>query len=276
MGFNNYVSLSAIIYSIAEANSTMISLYWVLDILAYGLFVWFALKNNRNGSYTSTMVIVCISVVVVVFRWPYLMRGQQNPDEAQEIASAITLLTDPIYWKSVANPTRGPFVTLPLLFPYVLGFKIDFGSAKAMVIILLTASMSLTYLFLKDLTTERYARISMIPMITFVCFMNHEDFEAYNGEYPLVFMTALACYFIGRASRSSLQRQFYYLFGASFVLGCMPYAKLQSVPVVATVILGILLMVICIPCNNRNKMFIIACCGLGVSRFFYFASYIPI
>jgi hypothetical protein len=170
-------------------------------------------------------------MTTVYFRLPTLWLGELNVDESQEIASAMTLVHDPVYWRSVDMGTHGPFSTYPLLVPHVLGFPVGYASAKLMGLLMLVLGLVFMLLFFRRVMSEKLSMIGVLPVLVFICLPGADDFIAYNAEFPVALYTALSVYAIGNiilSSKENLGRCCYF---SGLIIGCAPFIKMQSAPI---------------------------------------------
>ena len=87
--------------------------YWTVAWLAFALVVALAWAPSATaparwwrGSWPFAAAVL---LMLAAFRWPsWFYPRELNPDEAQTIASALTLECFPVYWKYVDGTTHGP------------------------------------------------------------------------------------------------------------------------------------------------------------------------
>ena len=74
---------------------------------------------------------VVVGLTLLAWRWPYLLDPQPfNPDEAQLIASAITVEHAGAFWRSLDGTTSGSLNALALLPTHWLGVPLDYFNAR--------------------------------------------------------------------------------------------------------------------------------------------------
>ena len=162
-------------------------------------------------------------------RIPSWYADQLNPDEGFAVAAAISLKNDPIYWRSVVGTTHGPLLHYILLIPSFFGFRIDFGSARAVGAMLLSLGCFFSYLGTEKFTSRKISILGHIPALLFLGFSPYWDFQAYNGEHMLVTVCGLGIYLISilYVNWSNAHLRNYLILG--FSLGCIPFIKMQGV-----------------------------------------------
>lgn len=169
---------------------------------------------------------------MLVSRWPLLwVPHQQNPDESQLIAGAITLIHDPIFWRSVDGGTAGPFDFFPLL-PAAWG---DGTTSYAIARVIAVAVVFATLVFAGE-TAARWggaaaARFVVLPAATFYACTTHPDFNHYSTELMPALLLAAAGFVVVRGGPSPSPRTLW-LF--AFLTGSVLWAKLQAVPLALT------------------------------------------
>lgn len=224
---------------IASAPATYLSIGIILLLLVISIPV-FLLLTGRKFSNICGLVPYSILVIIttVYFRVPFLAMAELNPDESQELAAALTLLHDPVYWRSVDLHTHGPLATYPLMLPHLFGMQIDYGSARLLGLAMLLSSTLLIFSMLRKSTANTIAVIAVLPLITFISLTDYWDFVGYNAEHPVIFAIVLAWYFTDKALLSENRPSAKYLFAAGVIVGCAPFVKVQCLPMLSAIIAG--------------------------------------
>lgn len=181
---------------------------------------------------------ILLAVVLLTGRWPLIwLPHELYPDESQMIAGAITLRHDPVFWRSVDGGTAGPldyYALLPATF---------FPGAAAYAMARLTAALLFwgTLVALGEavaLATNRTAaRVAVLPALAFATLTTSPEFVHYSTELVPSFLLALAALLIVHQTSRPARAK---LVVAAFVLGAVPFAKLQAGPIAAGV--GLLLV----------------------------------
>jgi len=215
-------------------------------------------------------------------RFPAWLFQEQNPDEGQAIATAITLLHDPRFWLAVDAGTHGPMVSLPLLTAKLFGARLAFAAARCVGSVMLVAS----FVFAFDICRRRFgslaAKLALLPLAVMFSLNTNPDFMAYNGEMPVVFFLMLGSCLADRAlacddERARQRRRL--LVGAGICLGLIPWTKLQGVPsavVVASIVLIMLyakrmreLLHFAVALVAPSVVFLVYVLAIGALRDFY-------
>jgi hypothetical protein len=207
-------------------------------------------------------------------RFPAWLFQEQNPDEAQAIATAITLLHDPRFWITVDAGTHGPMVSLPLLIPKLFGARLAFAAARCVGSVMLIASFALAF----DISRRRFgslaAKLGLLPLAVMFSLNTNPDFMAYNGEMPVVFFLMLGTCLADRAlacDETLVRQRRRLLIGAGVCLGLIPWVKLQGVPS-AIVVASIVAIILYAKQVRELRHFAIALVGPSVVFMLYVLS----
>ncbi len=225
-----------------------ISVYTFLLFLTASFFLktekYQSLNNVKNNIfYSSYFFVFIVSLVIFLLRWPCLSYMQLSVDESKEIAGARTLLSDPVFWRSVDGATSGPFVYYVLLLPRLFGLTIDYGSAKLVGLALMMGSVLFLYGTFKNLFKDAIARVAVLPVATFISLLSHYDYLAYNGEHVTVFLLCSGLYICSMLAIITPQKLSRLTYILGLILGSIPFAKLQGVPIaLAIAVIGYLII----------------------------------
>ena len=228
-----------------ENQSGLPNLYRISLILVLFIFVVLALSTTIfNESKVSRFILRVFSepvflawtgLAILAGRWPVLLAPSINSDEDLFIAAAMTLVKDPAFWRSVDTGTSGPLNIIPLTIPKLLNIRIDYASARVIGLFLVILSVIFFYYSLKYLYDNRVARIATIPVVLFFSLALHSNFVHYSSEhFPIAILSAalwMTCYVYTR----EFSDRIVFIFGA--VIGMMPYAKMQGLPVALAITL---------------------------------------
>lgn len=188
--------------------------------------------------FLTSKVTFALLVVTVIYlwRWPFLAYYQLNPDESQDVAAIITLLRDPRFWLSTDTGTHGPVVSWILAIPtWLFGMRPDFGSARLVGVGLFIASVLLLWRILTRFSTERVARLLILPAVFCIAWICYEDYIAYNGEHAVTFLVTLAAYLGIRAKETQGVSSLWWNAATGVAVGLMLFTKIQGLPIIFTV-----------------------------------------
>ncbi len=209
---------------------------------------------GRVRAVFGTTAVYCILIVLVMLalRWPALSLMQCNPDESEEIAGAMTLCQDPVFWRSVDGATHGPLVFYVLILPRIFGLPIGYGSAKLVGLLLMIGSVLLLYATLKRLVPEALARIAVLPVATCVALFTFWDYVAYNAEHITIFVLALALYLFSLLATAPLPKLHRWAFVFGVIAGSVPFTKLQGLPA-ALILVAMSVVVVCVRAKGSRS-----------------------
>jgi hypothetical protein len=165
-------------------------------------------------------------VAFAAFRWPSWTNPQEfSPDESLALSGALTLWSDPLFFRSVDGTTAGP-LHVYMLMPAALGAG-DYGYFLAR---LIGHMLLLGTLFLAGGIVRRFDRVAeplaVIAAVSAFGFTRATDFQHASTELLPCFLIVGA---ISLNLRSPLHRPA--LWGVGFALGAAPWAKLQVGPI---------------------------------------------
>lgn len=211
--------------------------YWALAGLAGSLTVASALSAlfapqwlarwNRPAVFG-----LLIGCTVFACRWPVLFNNTQdsNPDESQMIAGAIVLKSGAQFWQSVDGTTHGPLVQWPLAWLGAAGIRLDFTNARIFSAVLAWVLLIWTWMTLRVLFGDGRARLLVLPAVCLLSTPLFFDFVQYSSEQVPLAMLAFATWLLVRETLGGNPPRGWALALAGLVLGALPFAKLQTVP----------------------------------------------
>jgi hypothetical protein len=178
-------------------------------------------------------------MALVCFRWPALwIPHAQNPDESQLIAGAITLRHDPVFWRAVDGSTAGPLDFYPLLPTAWADGSASYAIARFTALIVGFGALVLIGEALALVADATLARVAILPLLTATAFTANPDFTHYSTELMPLLLLAAALYLAVRQMRAPGR---WHLWAAAVLLGSVPWAKLQAVPIAAALWLSIMI-----------------------------------
>lgn len=236
--------------------------YWgIYAALAFGLLQSVAAQTGEeaDGSHekaarTDLLFAVLTGLLLFWGRFPTWVFPEQNPDESQALATAITLVHDPRFWLSVDAGTHGPMVSVPLLIARLFGAPLGFATARCVGAAMLGGAFVCSF----DVCRRRFgalpARLAVLPMVFAFSVTLEPDFVAYNGEMPVVFLLALGICLADRAlSCDATRRRLLLLLGAGVSLGLIPWVKLQGGPS-AAIAAAVVLVILYVTCRQIREL----------------------
>lgn len=160
-----------------------------------------------------------------------------NPDEAQAVANAMRLKHFGLSWDALDGTTVGPFNTLILCWPYLMGGDVTLSTARLTACILLVVITALMYLTIRQYTGLLQATLFTAPLIIFYGLVTHSDFVHYNSELLSLALLLLANYCVLRMYwfENSNKPSVLCVTLLGLSLGAVPFSKLQAVPIACVI-----------------------------------------
>ena len=184
-----------------------------------------------------------------------------SADEVQAGANALRILQYGYSWNAVDGHTAGPFNSLLLAWPALLGKDVTLNSIRLTAFLLVFGILSLTYFSIKRIGNAFIALCLTLPLAVFYSYTRHPDFLHYSSELLPIFLLLVTFYIslnvIGASKPKHLGLGDILISGLA--LGITPFAKLQALPIAATI--AIVLAWIIALHNNRSRnvsLFLIA------------------
>jgi len=215
---------------------------FVLTILVLALFKIFRPSPDFKFEkilQSEFLFLFFIVVGIVVLRLPSASGLEFNPDESLWIADGITLQRDPIYWQSVES--MRVLTILPLLLIPIFNATINYGTVKVLGSILVALSGIFLYKSFLNLFKDSIARLIVLPYVIWLALITYKDYVAYNSELVVIFFLSLSLFLYSKAVNNQVPKRTLYLYLLGFILGCIPFAKLQAGPIALSITLIALL-----------------------------------
>jgi hypothetical protein len=201
-------------------------------LLPHGSGRWSRLLEALPGWFKSAWVFLALIFLLILFgRSPAFLLEEINVDESSYLAGAVTLAQGGLFWKDVDSLSSGPLMYYSGVLPKLLGLNVDYSSFRFVQVIMLTLSWFLVYLSLRLFVNDRLARLLTIPGVVYRGLMSEGAFLAMHSETPPILLTMGAFYLMARLpwaeTGKPLTRTAFWM---AFLLGLLPYAKVQSAP----------------------------------------------
>jgi len=150
-----------------------------------------------------------------------------NVDESQLIAQVRRYQLDLLPWRSVNGDTGGPLNTWYLLLAHLLGMPLEYAWVHALSAATLAVTVILGFLTARRFFGPTGALFGGVAGTLWVSLHQVSDFVQYASELVPILLVMVALAFVGRSFRCDVL--------GSFILGLMPWAKLQVVPIGAAI-----------------------------------------
>lgn len=176
--------------------------------------------------------------VFVLMRLPSIMLNRElNADESQMISHAITLFQDPIYWRSVDGTTIGPLDNYLLVLSRLLGFQLDYTSARVMGLLCGIGSLYYFFVAAKTWFGDQTARIALVLPLIFLAFTQETDYVHYSSEQVPLLLLSVCLALVAKISIQKVPSA-WPAFWLGLVAGMVPFAKVQAVPQALVLVIG--------------------------------------
>uniref|UniRef100_Q029U1 Glycosyltransferase RgtA/B/C/D-like domain-containing protein n=1 Tax=Solibacter usitatus (strain Ellin6076) TaxID=234267 RepID=Q029U1_SOLUE len=173
-----------------------------------------------------------VASCLLYWRFPLLLGGASNVDEAEFTVSATKLLVDPVFFRSTNVGTSGPLNILPLLVPTLFGFSPDYATARVIALVIIFLTLFFLHRALSGIGSDELARAAILPALGFFSLATFPDFVTYSAELVPMLLTALAVLACVRAIREPA-RSARPLLALGFLVSAAFFSKMQSVPILA-------------------------------------------
>ncbi len=226
----------------------------------------FDFRNRFVAALQDTWVFgIVASLTLLFFRLPVIASlAFANSDEAQMTAQAITLLHHPMPWRDFDGTTSGPLNTLILDLPALIGLTPSLHTTRLIGALLLLGSIAFFYLAMRCLWGEVTARISSLLPLSLICAATDGAYVQYASELLSIQLMAIALYILAViATDPRKEARLAPLVLAGVALGSLPFAKLQSAPLGAFLVLSFAIVIQAryFPLG-RTRLWLAFCSGL--------------
>ena len=231
-------------------------LYWsdyrpLYLLLSYGgamgllvLASWPAFHSEGIGSKRLSWIFpILLGLWMVATRWPgFFYYLPFDPDEAQIVAAAQTLATEPVLYRIADGASSGSLTIYFAGIPWIFGTVPSLFIARLIAVLFGWAGVLAIYWGLKTLGNELAARLGALAAALFYGFTSFWNFVHYNSEmlpsalcaWGTALLISMFC-MDRSADRFQLERKACL---AAFLLSMVPFSKLQLVPL--ALVLGLL------------------------------------
>ncbi len=164
-------------------------------------------------------------------RWPtlFVLYGM-NVDESQMVAQSISVPSNPWPWYGFDGLTSGPLNTYVLCVLEALGLPGAFITARIAALLLEFGGVAALYAVLSGTFSAAVARVSVFAPIVFWAVTRSDDFVHYSSEQLALFLVPATYALLVWSRRYDYRASL--LFACGLCLGALPFAKMQSAPIV--------------------------------------------
>ena len=163
-----------------------------------------------------------------------------NPDEAQAAANALRFKNYGLSWNALDGYSQGPYNTLIISWPYLLGGDVTLNTVRLTAFLLLGSIFALVYSSIKSVSGRFYAVLLSTPLALFYGLTKSDNFLHYSSELFPLFLLVLANFITVLIYRNPKKNEpnIALIIFLGLAIGAAPFSKLQSSPI--AVIIGIM------------------------------------
>ncbi len=217
--------------------------------------------------HVDLIVIVVMAYVLVYGRWLAIVYSFPfNPDEAQAAANALRIKAYGFNWNVLDGSTNGPLDSVVVCWPYLFGLDVTLSTVHLTACILLFFVCLFVYLSVKTLCGRAFAVLFVLPLVLFYAFTGSRDFLHHSSELLPVALLAAANYLtIGISMDRARSGRFHHLRFAllGLLLGAVPFAKIQGVPIAVCIGLYALILAVTGSTGRLRNSIALICAGLA-------------
>ncbi|MCE7044344.1 hypothetical protein [Dyadobacter sp. CY312] len=204
----------------------ILSFLWILSL---GYLVLCINKKPLNNKYLYIYLTVSI-VGILGFRFPNLVLPMLNYDEADWAVCAATLWNKSVFWKDVDATTSGPLNIYPLLLIKIVGGNINYFTLRLFLLLFCCIpTFVFSFLAVRQYTSPSLAAAMTAPLAIGFAMLNETDLVSFDSTYIPMVTLAFASYLLLSVERAKNKISVVMTLG--FILGLLPFIKLQAVPI---------------------------------------------
>ncbi|HUB66987.1 MAG TPA: hypothetical protein VL981_05835 [Candidatus Methylacidiphilales bacterium] len=203
-----------------------VSLVTVTGLLAFAPMLKTAVRFafiKHPGWFLAFMAAALFACRYPAFFYPEHL----NPDEAQMVAQAITYESHPVPWRDVDGGTAGPLDSYTLLWCVPFGFQPTYLTSRFFELLLVLGMLIFLYGASRHVAGDLAARLGLLPAFVFLAVTAFGEFIHYSTEEVSVFLAGAAVFLLTGWRRRP--GSFFSCAAVGFILGLLPFAKLQSI-----------------------------------------------
>ena len=193
-------------------------------------------NHARAMSLLSPWFIVpLMTLIILLARIPAILQaGEFNVDESQMMAQAMRFNVDLIPWRGMDGTTGGPVNSWTLFLANRLGMPLNYQSTHALAAAAIAGGTILSYAALRAVFTRGVAAAGGAAAVLCIVLAQRPDFVHFSSEVIPTLLTNAAVLCIALALSRPAQRTWLYCL-AAFLVGMLPWAKLQALPITGIV-----------------------------------------
>jgi hypothetical protein len=213
-------------------------IYWLAGYgIACCICILIFLSASGFRTHHERIYLAISGLLVLQMRLPVILFNRElNADESQMLTQGMTLFKNPVYWQSVDGTTGGPLGSYFLIIPSLLTGTFDYCTAHTGSVLLVFVTLTGFYFALRNWFGSVTAMTATFPLTLFFAFTQQEDFVHYSSEHVPMAMMAVILYLLSICQKR-ISKSFFPPFFLGVLIACLPFGKLQTLPMVAALVL---------------------------------------
>lgn len=219
----------------------MIAVSLIINVALLLLLVGYSTTGFQNAKFLqgkNRYFILACFIFLLFNKLPALVQNRViDPDEAFNLAEGMALMhVDPVLWRSIDFFTIGPIHIYHFIIPHLLGFTGDYANARLVWFVITLFTSFFIFKALSCTYRPAVRNIAFLYPFLFYAFGNSSSFNSFNNEATSNLLLAACMWMLfkkleNRDNDSKLDALFY------FLLGMVPYCKLQSGPLAVAMVI---------------------------------------
>lgn len=160
---------------------------------------------------------------------------RMNPDEAQLGANALRVLHHGSGWGSLDSSSSGPLNSLVLIWPTLFGQGISLVSVRLTAWMAVSLVFVFSYLTIRRMSGRLSGILFSLPLAVFFAFNDNIEFQHYSSELVSAVLLTASMSLVPLAAEGRCGALLWRSLGCGLLLGAVPFAKLQAVPIAAVI-----------------------------------------
>jgi len=192
------------------------------------------IEDSPSARRALQIVFLLASVAVLLYGRRHVLRYDLifNPDEALMAANAMLTHHGWLNWNIIDPLTSGPLNSMILAWPYLIGGDITLFSARLTGIFCIYGLLCSLFFALRRVSDDVTAIIAVVPAVVSFAGLTVFDFIQYSSEQLPIMLLSIAIYLFVSSLRTSHPC---FWISAAFIVGMIPFAKLQATPIAAVI-----------------------------------------
>ncbi|WP_428666934.1 ArnT family glycosyltransferase [Runella sp.] len=181
-------------------------------------------------SHRADWIFYGLMACLIIGRWLIISDGEYDEDESTWIASALTVLQSSQKWWTLFNYSDSrPLTVLPLVIVHFFGFEQSYLVAKLVGVLFWAGSLLFLFKTFCLYTKPRKALWYIFPLVIYLSTTWNPAFVSYNSEHVCIFLLTIGLWLYCKFEKTG-RSTWWEVFILGFVLGLLPFAKFQAIP----------------------------------------------